>query len=173
MREHRHSFEMPHSAARIWALMRNCAMCFSVAPGLDRWTEYAPMVLEMQVPEPGDEHGNGLVRVLQFRLPFGRRGTARERVSDVEPERGYRFEMGFDRPNSQTGAVRLVPLGPNRTRLDFEERFHLTRAPRKWFEGPIYRSINRKNEASMRGFSRWLADHPEFRPDLVEPKEGQ
>ena len=148
-------------------------MCFSVAPGLDRWTEYEPMVLEMDVPEPGDELGNGLVRILVYELPFGRRGTARERVSDVEPERGYNFEMGFGQPNSQTGSVRLVPLGANRTRLDFEERFNLTKAPRKWFEGPIYRFINRKNEASMRGFSRWLIDHPDYRPDLVVPEQAQ
>jgi hypothetical protein len=80
--------------------------------------------------------------------------------------------MGFDRPNSQTGAVRLVALGPNRTRLDFEERFNITKPPRKWFEGPIYRFINRKNEASMRGFSRWLSDHPDFRPDLVGSEQN-
>jgi hypothetical protein len=153
--------------------MRDCAMCFSVAPGLDRWTEYAPMVIGMEVPEPGDQDGNGLVRVLQYKLPFGRIGTAHERVSDVVPQRSYCFEMGFDRPNSQTGAVRLVSLAPNRTRLDFEERFHLTRAPRKWFEAPIYRFINRKNEASMRGFSLWLVDHPDFRPDLIERENGE
>jgi len=34
MREHRYSFEMPHSAARIWALFQD----------YDRWTDYAPMV---------------------------------------------------------------------------------------------------------------------------------
>ena len=165
MREHRHSFEMPHSAARIWALMKDSALCFSVAPGLDRWTEYEPMVLTMEIVEPGDEIGNGLVRLLGFKLPFGRRGTARERLSDVVPERGYTFDMG-----TQTGTVQLVSIRPNRTRLDFVERFHLTKAPRKWFEGPIYRFINRKNEAAMRGFSRWLVDHPDYRPDLVEPE---
>jgi hypothetical protein len=160
MREHRHSFEMPHSAARIWALMKDSALCFSVAPGLDRWDEYSPMVLEMKILEPGDEDGNELVRLLQFKLPFGRLGSARERLTDVVPERGYTFHMG-----TQTGTVRLVPLGRYKTRLDFVERFHLTKAPRKWFEGPIYRFINRKNEASMRGFSQWLTDHPEYHPE--------
>jgi hypothetical protein len=163
MREHRYAFDMPHSAARIWALMKDCALCFSVAPGLDRWTEYSPMVLRIEVVKPGDEHGNGLVRRLVFRLPLGREGRARETISDVVPERGYVFDMG-----TQTGAVRLEPLGPNHTRVHFEERFHLTRAPLKWLEGPIYRYINRKNEAAMRGFSRWLTDHPEYRPDLVD-----
>ena len=41
------------------------------------------------------------------------------------------------------------------------------RAPWKWFEGPIYRFINRKNEASMRALSDWLAAHPEYRADLA------
>ena len=71
----------------------------------------------------------------------------------------------------QTGKVTLEPLGPNRTRLHFEERFHIEKAPRKWFEGLIYRSINRKNEASLRGFSQWLTDHPKYRADLVEKEE--
>jgi hypothetical protein len=122
------------------------------------------MVLQIDVLEPGDERGNGLVRRLVFQKPFGRRGIARETVSEVEPERGYVFDMG-----GQTGRVRLEPLGPNRTLLHFEERFHIERAPWRWFEGPLYRYINRKNEASMRGFSRWLTDHPEYRPDLVDP----
>ena len=74
---------------------------------------------------------------------------------------------------TQTGTVQLVPLGPNCTRLDFVERFHLTKMPLKWFEGPIYRFINQKNEAAMRGFSRWLVDHPDFRPDLVAREEVQ
>ena len=52
-----------------------------------------------------------------------------------------------------------------------KERYHLTRAPWKWFEGPIYRFINRKNEESMRGAAAWLSAHPEFRPDLIDPEE--
>ena len=51
-------------------------------------------------------------------------------------------------------------------------RLQPPKAPRKWFEGPIYRFINRKNEASMRGFSRWLSDHPDFRPDLVGSEQN-
>jgi hypothetical protein len=35
-----------------------------------------------------------------------------------------------------------------------------------WFEGPIYRFINKKNEESMRGAAKWLAAHPEFHPEL-------
>ena len=159
VREHRYDVEFPHSAARLWALMQD----------YDRWTEYAPMVIDVQVVEPGDERGNGLLRHVHYQLPLGRRGMARERVTDVEPERGYTYTMLSDEPgNDQTGRVRLEPLGPNRTRLHFEERYHLTSWPWRWFEAPIYRFINRKNEQSMRRLSDWLSDHPEYRPDLVE-----
>ena len=84
---------------------------------------------------------------------------------------GYHYTMlSADPGNDQTGRLRLEPLGPNRTRLHFEERYHLTRIPWKWFEGPIYRFINRQNELSMRRLSAWLSDHPEYRPDLVAPE---
>ena len=159
MREHRYSFEMPHSAARIWALFQD----------YDRWTDYAPMVLRVDVLWPGDEHHNGRLRRVIFKLPFGRRGSALELVSDVEPERGYTYTMiSSDPGNDQTGKIRLEPLGPNQTRFSFEERYHLTKAPFRWFEGTIYRFINRQNELSMRRASQYLTDHPEYRTDLTD-----
>jgi Polyketide cyclase / dehydrase and lipid transport len=155
VREHRYTLEMPHSAARIWALMQD----------YPRWTEYAPMVLEVEVIHPGDAAGNGLLRRVIYRMPFGRRGSALELVRGVEPGRGYTYTMLSREPgNDQTGAVRLEPLGPARTRLHFEERYHLARAPWRWFEGQIYAFINRQNERSMRALSDWLTSHPEYRP---------
>ena len=158
MREHRYQVELPHSAERLWALMQD----------YDRWTSYAPMVLRVEVLWPGDAHGNGLLRRVSYRLPFGRQGTALELVSEVEPARGYRYRMLSREPgNDQTGRVRLEPLGAQRTRLHFEESYHLVSAPWRWFEGPIYRFINRQNEASMQRLSEWLTMHPEYRPDLA------
>ncbi len=159
MREHRYSFEMPHSARRIWALFQD----------YDRWTDYAPMVQRVDVLWPGDENHNGRLRRVIFKLPFGRRGSALELVSDVEPERGYTYTMISTQPgNDQTGKIRLEPLGANRTLFSFEERYNLTGIPFRWFEGPIYRFINRQNETSMRRASQYLTDHPEFRPDLID-----
>jgi len=158
VREHRYRLDLPHPPARVWALMQD----------YDRWAVYAPMVLRVDVLWPGDERGNGLLRRVVYRLPLGRRGAALELVSDVEPERGYRFTMISREPgNDQTGRLRLEPLERGRTRLHFEERYHLTRAPWRWLEGPIYRFINRQNEASMQRLSQWLADHPEYRPELA------
>jgi hypothetical protein len=169
VREHRYSLDLPHSAERLWALMQDYA----------RWTEYAPMVVAVQVLYPGDARGNGLLRRVIYRLPFGRRGAALELVTGVDPARGYTYTMiGREPGNDQTGRLRLEPLGPKRTRLHFEERYHLVQRPWKWFEGPIYRFINRKNEESMRRLSAWLTAHPEYRPDLAatavgpDPQEG-
>jgi hypothetical protein len=161
VREHRYSFDIPHSAARLWALFQD----------YDRWTDYAPMVKRVDVLWPGDEHHNGRLRRVIYQMPLGREGSALELVTDVKPERGYTYTMiSRDAGNDQTGKIRLEPLGPNRTRFHFEERYHLKKAPWKWFEGPIYGFINKKNEESMRRAADWLSAHPEYRADLVEPE---
>lgn len=158
MREHRYTVDLPHTPERLWATMQD----------YDRWTDYAPMVVRVDVLHPGDASGNGLLRRVIYKMPFGRRGSALELVTDVEPARGYRFLMiNRDPGNDQTGRVRLEPLGSGRTRLHFEERYNLTTLPWKWFEGPIYRFINRQNEASMQRLSAWLTAHPEYRPELA------
>ena len=158
MREHRYELELPHRPERVWALMQD----------YPRWTAYAPMVVAVEVLHAGDAGGNGLLRRVIYQLPFGRRGSALELVTDVTPARGYSYTMISRTPgNDQTGRVRLDPLAGGRTRLAFEERYHLVTAPWKWVEGPLYGFINRKNEASMRALSAWLTAHPEYRPDLA------
>ena len=159
MQEHRFELEMPHSAARIWALFQD----------YDRWTDYAPMVKRVDVLWRGDEHHNGRLRRVIYKMPLGREGSALELVHDVTPEQGYTYTMISCTPgDDQTGAVRLEPLGPNRTRFSFEERYNLTKAPYRWFEGRIYQFINKQNEASMRRASEYLTEHPEYRGDLVD-----
>jgi hypothetical protein len=159
MREHRYSIELPHSAARLWALFQD----------YERWTDYAPMVKRVDVLWPGDTEHNGRLRRVIYQMPLGREGSALELVHDVEAGRAYTYTMISSTPgNDQTGRIVLTPLGPNHTRLDFEERYHLTKIPWRWFEGPIYSFINKKNEASMRAASDWLTAHPEYRADLVD-----
>ncbi|MBI2170111.1 MAG: SRPBCC family protein [Actinobacteria bacterium] len=165
MREHRYTLEIPHAAERVWALFQD----------YDRWTEYAPMVVDVEILHPGDSGGNGLLRRVIYKMPFGRKGSALELVTDVEPPAAgaglgaaYTYTMISREPgNDQTGRVRLEPTGPGSCRLHFEERYHLTKAPWKWFEGPIYRFINKQNEASMRRAIEWLTAHPEYRADLA------
>ncbi len=156
MREHEFTFELPHSPARLWALFQR----------YDLWKEYAPGVLDVEIVYPGDAEGNGLLRRVVYPLPFGRRGESFELVKNVRPNQGYDYVI---LRTGLSGSTALERLGPNRTRLRFRERFELKKPVLRWLEGPIYRYINKKNEESMRGASAWLAAHPEFRPDLVEP----
>jgi hypothetical protein len=163
VREHRYSLDLPHSPARLWALMQD----------YDRWAEYAPMVVGVEVVYPGDAKGNGLLRRVLYKMPLGRKGTALELVRELVPDQGYTYTMLSQEPGQdQTGKVTLERLGPNRARLHFEERYHLTKLPWRWFEGPIYRFINKQNEASMRALSAWLTAHPDYRGDLVDAVSG-
>ena len=155
MRRHEFSVEVPHSPRRLWALFQR----------YDLWKEYAPGVLDVEIVHPGDAAGNGLLRRVIYPLPFGRRGESFELVRNVRENEGYDYLM---LRTGLSGEMRLEPLGPNRTRLHFNETFHMTQPVLRWFEGPIYRYINRKNEESMRAASAWLAAHPEFRPDLID-----
>jgi hypothetical protein len=151
--EHRYSLDLPHGKARVWALMNDYA----------RWTQYAPMVLDVEIVHPGDATGNGLIRRVIYQLPFGRRGAALELVTDVVVGEGYSYTMLSKQPgNDQTGALRLEDLDGRTTRLHFEERYHLVAWPWRLFERRIYAFINRKNEESMRAMSDWLTAHPEY-----------
>ena len=156
MRHHEFTIELPHSAPRLWALFQR----------YDLWKEYAPAVLEVEVVYPGDAVGNGLLRRVVYPLPFGRRGESFELVTNGRPNVGDDYLM---LRTGLAGTMRLEPRDRNATRLRFHETFHLRTPVLRWFEGPIYRFINRKNEASMRGAATWLTAHPGFRPDLVEP----
>jgi hypothetical protein len=159
VREHRYTLDLPHSPRRLWALFQD----------YDHWADYAPMVKRVDVLWPGDADHNGRLRRVIYKMPFGREGAALELVHDVEPEVGYTYTMISREPgNDQTGRVRLERVAANETRLHFEERYHITKAPWRWFEGPIYGFINRQNEASMRAASTWLDGHPEYRSDLVD-----
>jgi hypothetical protein len=155
VRRHEFTVELPHSARRLWALFQR----------YDLWKEYAPGVLDVEIVHPGDAAGNGLLRRVEYPLPFGRRGESFELVRNVRENEGYDYVM---LRTGLSGSMRLEPLGPNRTRLRFRETFHMTKPVLRWFEGPIYRYINRKNEESMRAAAAWLERHPEFRPDLVD-----
>jgi hypothetical protein len=153
MREHEFTIELPHAPRRLWALFQR----------YDLWAEFAPAVLAVEIVYPGDGGGNGLLRKVVYPLPFGRRGESFELVTNVRPNQGYDYLM---LRSGLSGSVALEHAGPNRTRLRFRERFHMTTPVLRWFEGRIYKFINEKNEASMRGASAWLDAHPEFHPEL-------
>ena len=160
MRHHQFEMEMPFAARRIWALFQR----------YDLWKEYAPSVLDVEIVYPGDANGNGLLRKVIYPLPFGRRGESFELVTNVQPNRGYDYVM---LRSGLSGSMSLASLGPNRTRICFNESFHMTTPVLRWFEGPIYRFINKKNEESIRGAAAWLAAHPKFGAELSDAVAGK
>jgi hypothetical protein len=152
MLEHEFSMEMPHSAARIWALLQD----------YDHWTDWSEMVHRVDVLWPGDEHQNGRLRRVFYQLPDGPTGASLELVKDVVPERGHTYVMISRDGNDHIGHVRLEPLGPNRTLLYFDEQADM--------DPDVYAFVNKHNENHMRNASQYLTDHPEYRPDLVAPE---
>jgi len=156
VREHRFSIELPHSAPRLWALFER----------YDLWKEFAPSVLDVVIVHPGNDLGDGLLRKITYPLPLGHRGESYELVTNVEANVGYDYLV---LRSGLSGSIRLTPIAPNRTRLDFHDRFHISRVWLRPLEGTIYRFINNKNEQSMQGASTWLDAHPDFHPELIEP----
>ena len=95
MTTHEFTLDMPHSAARIWALFQD----------YDRWTDYAPMVHRVDILWPGDDDHNGRLRRVFYKLPDDLTGTALELVTDVVPEVGYTYTMLSHDGNDQKGQV--------------------------------------------------------------------
>jgi hypothetical protein len=103
MREHRYQLELPHPPERLWALMQD----------YERWTDYAPMVLGVEVVHAGDAQGNGLLRRVIYQMPLGRRGSALELVTEVTPARGYRYTMLSRTPaTTRPGGCASSPSAP-------------------------------------------------------------
>jgi len=149
MKEYKYSIDISHSTARIWAIMQD----------YDKWPEFAkPMVTGIELVEPGDETGNGLVRRVNYKLPLGFKGTSIETVHDVEPRVGYTYTT----LKGTIGKIKLEELGPNETRLHFEEKLKL-KWPFSWFEGRIQKFMEKYNKKTMLNMSKWLTEHPEYK----------
>jgi len=148
MQEYSYSIDMPHSIENLWALMND----------YDRWPEFAkPMVTGIDVANPGDETGNGLVRHVNFKLPLGLRGTSIETVHDVDPGVGYTYSTA----DGTVGKIRLERLDADNTRFHFEEEVRL-KWPFSMLEVIIAKFIAKQNKKTMLNMSQWLTEHPEY-----------
>ena len=153
MLRHEFSLEVPHSPARVWALLHD----------YDRWTDWSEMVERVDVLWPGDEDHNGRLRRVFYKLPDGRAGSSLELVTEAARDRGHTYTMISRDGDDHVGHVRLDRLGPNRTLLYFDEEAEM--------DPEVYAFINRHNEAHMRAASDFLSANPDYRPDLVDPEE--
>lgn len=152
MKQYGYSIDLPHSAARIWAIMQD----------YEKWPDFAkPMVTGIEIVKNGDEIGNGLIRRVNYKLPLGFRGTSIETISDIEPGAGYTYTS----LKGTVGKIKLEKIGQNQTRLHFEEELRL-KPPFSWFEGIIRKFMEKYNKKTMLNMSKWLSEHPEFSPLL-------
>lgn len=148
MKEYGYSLDIPHSPARVWAIMQD----------YPKWPEFAkPMVTGIQVVKQGDEKGNGLVRHVNYKLPLGFKGKSIETLDQMEPETGYRYRT----LKGTEGTLKLEKLDENNTRLHFDEKLVLN-FPFSLFEGAISKFMEDYNKKTMLNMSKWLSDHPDY-----------
>jgi len=114
---------------------------------LSGWPRWGP-VRSVTVEEPGDESGVGQVRAIKT---WG--GTVRERVTSVQPNEGFTYELLSGAPvKNYRGRMSLRPSGSG-TALTWDVEFD---AP--WYSRSILRRIaSRTLAVTTRGLSRELA----------------
>jgi hypothetical protein len=153
--EHTFQIEIPHSAERIFSAMQD----------YDLWKEFSQsFILDVEVLFPGDAQGNGLLRRIQYKLPWGSK-YALELVTDLKPNVGYTYRMlGRDPELDTTGSITLEPIDSDRTIVHFKERFNLKKLPLiyRLMGKRIYKFINKRNEEVFQNLANWLDDHPDF-----------
>jgi hypothetical protein len=155
IKEHHFSIEIPHTAERIWSLMQD----------YDKWMEFTKaIIINIEVLYPGDEKGNGLIRRVQYKLPWGSRCSI-ELVTDVKENNGYRYTMLGREPGLDTnGEIRLEKVDKEKTVVHFIERFNLKKLPfiYRLLGNRIYKFINERNEETFNNLSNWLDNHPDY-----------
>ncbi|NHJ88074.1 MAG: SRPBCC family protein [Asgard group archaeon] len=155
IKEHVFSIELDHSTERIWALMQD----------YDLWKQFTQaIVIDIEILYPGDKNGNGLIRRVHYKLPWGSRCSI-ELVTNVKPNVGYTYTMLSLKPGLDTnGLIRLEKLAVEKTRIHFEERFNLKKLPLlyRMLGNKLYKLINKRNEETFRNLSKWLDDHPDY-----------
>jgi hypothetical protein len=106
----------------------------------------------LEVIREGDEHGEGLVRTCEFRVPrwLGSGGRARswEVVTEVRPDEYARYEaVGKPLWSRSEGWHELVDLPDGRTGLTFVEIYDtFNPVLRRLFEARVHGFISRHND---------------------------
>jgi hypothetical protein len=155
IKEHIFEIELPHPREKIWSLMQD----------YDLWKQFTQaIVIDIEILYPGDIDGNGLIRRVHYKLPWGSRCSL-ELVTDVKPNVGYTYTMMGLKPGLDTnGLIRLESIDGGRTRVHFEERFNLKKLPLLYrlMGNKLYNFINKRNEETFRNLSTWLDEHPDY-----------
>ncbi len=152
MQERQFSFEIEAPRADIWSILH---------PRLRPDPSGARRVLEsggvrIEVMNPGDDHGQGLVRTCTYRMPRWvlSRGVGRswECVSEVRPEQfSSTYESIARHPWAfASGWHRLDDLGDGRTDVCFGETYEVASPLLRPLESRLHGFITGDNERVMR-----------------------
>ncbi|MEI8001196.1 MAG: SRPBCC family protein [Actinomycetes bacterium] len=155
MQEHHYEFEVAATPEEVWEVFWYHGPDKPMTPGVD-----------IQILHPGDAVGEGLVRHCRFPVPkwLGSRGVGRswEWVTQVQPHRSWKYDaIGKPIWSKAEGFITLEPVGPDRTRIDFVERYEAFNPwmTRLGLERRVHRRISRDNNAFMRAVEGGLKFH--------------
>jgi len=112
--------------------------------------------VKIEVLHSGDELGNGLVRHCWFRVPkyllSGGVAQSWEWLTKVTPNESWRYDaVGKPLWSRAQGWTRLEDAGSGRTKLTFEETYHVFNPVMRFLlERRVHRFISRDNDKRIR-----------------------
>jgi hypothetical protein len=144
VQEHEYSVEVEGSPEEVWSLFWG-----------QRSGTRTRGDVTIEILQPGDEQGEGLVRHCRFPVPrwllSGGQGVSWEWLSEVQPPVSWRYDaVGKPLWSTASGFTRLEDLGQGRTRLHFRETYHaFNPVLRVLFEARVHRAISRSNDETL------------------------
>jgi hypothetical protein len=144
VQEHSYSVEVEGSPDEVWSLFWG-----------QRSGTRTRGDVTIEILQPGDERGEGLVRHCRFPVPrwllSGGQGVSWEWLSEVQPPVSWRYDaVGKPLWSKASGFTRLEDLGEGRTRLHFRETYHAFNSVlRVLFEARVHRAISRSNDQTL------------------------
>jgi hypothetical protein len=144
VQEHSYSVEVEGSPDEVWSLFWG-----------QRSGTRTRGDVTIEILQPGDERGEGLVRHCRFPVPrwllSGGQGVSWEWLSEVQPPVSWRYDaVGKPLWSKASGFTRLEDLGEGRTRLHFRETYHaFNPVLRLLFEARVHRAISRSNDQTL------------------------
>jgi len=159
MQEHHYRVEVGGTPAEVWEVFWYHGPDKPMTPGVT-----------IEILHPGDAGGEGLVRHCHFPVPrwLGSGGVGRswEWVTQVRHLESWKYDAIGTPPLSKAeGFITLTPVGADRTRIDFTERYEAFNpwVRRLGIERRVHDRISRDNDAFVRAVEGGLRFHRERR----------
>jgi hypothetical protein len=155
MQEHHYSIEVDATPEEVWEVFWYHGPDKPMVPGVS-----------IDILHPGNEIGNGLVRHCHFPVPkilgSGGVGQSWEWVTEVKPYESWKYDaIGKPLWSRAEGFINLTPVGSDKTRIDFTERYE-TFNPwmrRVGLEKWVHDKLSRDNDTFFRAVTRGLEFH--------------